>query len=328
MLYGNIILADVGGTHVRFTVLNGKALHEPRKYACADYPGMAEALAVYCTEINHEKGGTILIAAAANPDAAGHWRFGNKNLWVIDLAVLEKAGWKAECIVNDFEASAYGASVLPADKLVIFREGVANDYPRALMGPGTGLGLGYLIPLPNGATHVQKAKGGHMLATARTDEQHAILKIVARLRGGGTVPVFEDAVSGRGIPYLYKAVCVMHGQSPYFENAEAMLAHPDDRMVKKTLRLFHEFFGLFAHNAVVTGSAFGGIYLDGGVMHRLHEKNLFDFDVFSQYMVLNCVPVVRDLLAATPIYMISDPYVALRGLAELHHKNGGQRHAA
>jgi glucokinase len=69
---------------------------------------------------------------------------------------------------------------------------------------------------------------------------------------------------------------------------------------------------------VIAGHGFGGLYLDGGVMHRLHERGLFDFAAFEKFLVLPAAPVVRDALAAVPARLVTDPYVALKGLAALY----------
>jgi len=316
-----VIAADIGGTHARFARLGapGAALGDEVIYEAAAYPDLVAALRAY----GHESG-TLYIAAAANPDERGLWRFKNNNSWVIDPAALEAAGWQIGALVNDFEAGAHGAARMPSGGKLYLKTGAAQpEYPVALTGPGTGLGLAYLIPLQGGGTHVLRTKGGHMLAAARSDEQHALLKIVARLRGGETVPVPEDVVSGRGLPYLYQALCVMHGQAPVHQSAAALLAHAaDDKMAAATLRLFHEFFGLFLHNVVVTGSAYGGVYLTGGVVQSLHKAGLLDIATIDRFMVLDVAPTVRAMLVRTPVALLDDPYLALRGLAALY---GGDR---
>jgi glucokinase len=234
---------------------------------------------------------------------------------------MAQHGWAVSLIANDFAASARGALELSGEQRITLKPGA--DLPqeaRVILGPGTGLGLAYMIPLPGGGWHIHRAKGGHMLAASLTDEQHEVMKLTAKLRGSGYVPVPEDAVSGRGLPFLYKAVCRLHGRGPKFPGERIWEHMKDDPDARDTMRLFHEFLGLFVHNAVVTASAWGGVYLDGGVFNRLRKSGLFDLETLQKYMVIGVVPAVREMLDAVPIYAVNDPFIALRGLAAAYRE--------
>lgn len=309
------ILIDIGGTHARFASLENGAIVNPQRLPVAEFLDFESALQSYCKAPS-----TLLIATAAHPDEKGIWRFVNNNKWIIDPETLRKAGWDVKTIINDFAGSAWGA--LADDSLVVLREGRADPKaPRAIIGPGTGLGLAYMIPLPGGKWHVQQTMGAHMAAAAPTDEQCAVMKLVQGIHGAGHVVTYEDVASGRALPVLYKAVCMKNGTRAVFTDAKSLLLNAEDADVKQTLRLFHEFLGLFAHNIVVTGHAYGGLYVDGGITHRLDEAGLFDFPTFATFMAPAVTTVVRQRLESTPVYLVNKPFAALRGLAEIA-KNG------
>jgi glucokinase len=320
------VAADIGGTHARFAFIEDGALGAPEKQAVRDFPGLIPALASWCARYNRKAEGELLIATAAQPGADGVWRFLNgNNPWVVDRKALLKAGWHLKILVNDFAASAHGAVRLPADSLAVLRPGSGQTGAnRAILGPGTGLGMAFMIPLADGRWHVQETFGGHMLAAALTDEQTQIIKFVRELREGRTEVVPEDLASGRALPGLYQAVCLLNKQRPQLATADEILADAGKDMPRQAVRLFHEFLGLFAHNVAVTTNSFGGIYLDGGVVQRLHEKNLFDRAAFERFFIPAVVPSVHAALAATPVWLVRDPFVALRGLAEMVDNN---RHA-
>ncbi len=312
-----IILADIGGTHARFACEENGVLVNNFKLATASYPDFTAALSFYTQQFGYDDSGELHLAVAAHDDGHGNWRFSNSNQWVIRPAELSRLGWNVKTIVMDFLASAHGALVLPPDKLVTIKAGQTTARPKAILGPGTGLGLAYAIPLADGKTHIQETYGGRMLMAAVTDEQSEILRLVQRHKGPGSVVECEDMVSGRGLPLLYRAVCERQGRPVVFQTAEQMLKAPDDVDVVETLRLFHEFFGIFIHHAVLSGHAFGGVYIDGGMVHRLREANLFDADRINRFFDLPGAPAVERDLGQTPLWVVNDPHVALTGLQEL-----------
>lgn len=316
------VLADIGGTHARFAIAASDGPQNPEKLAVAAFDTPLAALADYAGR-HRLAGGSLRIATAANPGDDGLWRFTNNPGWVIDRAAFDAAGWTIDVLADDFMASAYGVLALPPARKIQLRPGTAAPgLSQAVLGPGTGLGLAYIQALPGGGTHVQQTFGGHMLATTLTDEQYVIAKLVRRLKPGGTPVVPEDVASGRGLPLLYRAVCVYHGHDPVHDGLAAMLAAADAPMVRATLRLFHEYLGLFAHNAVVTGHAYGGLYLDGGIIPALRAADLFDFPAFEQFLCLDMAPVVKAGLDEMPVWLIDDPYTALHGLMRMEAEAG------
>lgn len=318
-----VILTDIGGTHARFAVFDGGRAAAPETVEAARFPDLAAALDAYCAARGLAPGGTVYPALAANPGPDGLYRFYNRNPWAVGRDGLRRAGWHVPFFINDFAASARGAVVLPPEGLLPLRPGAeavadrAAAYPRAILGPGTGLGLAYMFPLPGGRWHVQGTSGGHMLAAAATAEQAEILRLVCELRGGDVIAVPEDVASGRGLPILYRAVCRRDGAAPRFGDVAGLMAHPDDPAVRATWRLFHEFLGLFAHHAAITGHAFGGLYMDGGIVQALQAAGMLDMEVFTRFLMLEAVPSVKARMAGMPVFLIRDPYVALRGLAEI-----------
>ncbi|HTK84274.1 MAG TPA: glucokinase [Patescibacteria group bacterium] len=317
-----VIATDIGGTHARLALVENAGLGHPEKIAAADFATFPAALDSWCAKHGQKNGGKLLIATAAQPATDGVWRFLNgSNPWVIDSKVLARAGWQVEILVNDFAASARGALTLPPSSLTIMREGRGTDGAgKAILGPGTGLGMAYMTSFGE-RWRVQETFGGHMLAAALTDEQFTVIKTIRELRGAKPDVVPEDLASGRALPNLYKAVCVLNGRAPADITADEILAKansPDARQViQQVLRLFHEFLGLFAHNVVVTTHAFAGVYLDGGVIQRLYAAKLFDRESFERGFMPAMVPTVHAALNATPVWLINDPFVALRGLVDM-----------
>lgn len=201
------------------------------------------------------------------------------------------------------------------------REGKKISLPdrNIVIGPGTGLGIAY-VDRPQDqkdAFTVTETFGGHMLPPSVSYEQHAVLKVIEKIKPEqGRSLIVEDVVSGPGLHNLFKAVSIMQGAAAVddFGVVQDMLKDADNPVSQRTLSLFHAFLGLTIHQTAIYAHAFGGVYLDGGVMHFLLSEHLFDLDAMLVSMRQKPVPVVAEALDNMGIYVVTDPFVALRGL--------------
>jgi len=303
------ICADIGGTFVRFGQAENNAIRNIQKFEVAEFDSFANALACYCNDQNLGRGGELRIATAGY-EQDGVWKFVNKNPWHIDPQALRNAGWNIEIILNDFEAATWALTALKGDELEVIKDAQGASTTQCLVGPGTGLGLAYFHKDPK---YVQKTHGGHMAASAMSEEQWIVLQAIRRQNPRNTI-VYENLVSGPGLMNIYNAICLVNGLQPEAVEPEDLLERQDHKHVQQAVRLFHEFFGSFASMAVVTGNAYGGLYITGGVVERLKAVGLFDVDTFLESFRIDAVDSVKRDLGATSILYIKDPYPALKGL--------------
>ncbi len=311
------LLADIGGTHVRFALAEESGLVHPQKLKASEYDGFDHAVDVYLKSVG-EQTDEIYAATAAWPNENGVYLFSNLSGWDFDPEAMRSKGYKIGRVYNDFEAGAYGALSLPKEEKKCLREGrEPEDYPVLICGPGTGLGLAYALPIQNGRWRVQPTFGGHILPGSYTQDQYEVAKEAARLSSYKDALSFEHLASGRGLPLLHQAVCAVHDLQPFGDNAIEILDHAHEKSVCLTLEYFHVFLGLFIHNAVVTTHSYGGVYLNGGMIDRLMEKNLFDFANIEKSMMVPLIEYVDHIMQKTPVYYVSDPFLALKGLMEI-----------
>lgn len=312
------ILADIGGTFARFALTDGQGGHDtPKKYRTDDFKSLDEALELYARETGLSEKPPLRIATAAHEeieDGQTIWRFVDPKAWRVEPEKLQKAGWKAELVLNDFVAAAWGLVGLEQEGFEILRKGEEKNLPRCLTGPGTGLGLAYLMPLDKGGWHVQRTHGAHMLGIAKTDEQRTLMEEAAKQKKDGTIISMENLVSGPGLQRIHETLCRMAGVKNEYTRAQHILENAHDPQVKTALRLFHEFYGLFAQVAVITGHAYGGLYLTGGMTDRLRERGLFDLASFEKFFLLPFVDFVAHDIKRTQVAHITHPQLALRGL--------------
>lgn len=303
------VVADIGGTFVRLAQVEQGTIDRIQKYEVSDFETFNDALAAYCTLHNADSAGRLRIATAGYEDE-GVWKFVNHNPWHVDPQSLKEEGWDIEIILNDFEAATWSLTALEDKDVEVIKDAQGASNTHCLIGPGTGLGLAYLNKQ---SQFVQKTHGGHMSAAAISEEQWIVIRAVRRQRPEKAV-VYENLVSGPGLLNIYNAICLINGLQPVAKTPEDLLDHLDREHVKDAIRLFHEFFGNFAAMAVVTGNAYGGLYLTGGVIPRLKDAGVLDIELFKNAFHIEAVDSVKRDLEATPIFILKDPYPALKGL--------------
>ena len=155
-----ILLADVGGTNVRFAVLRGGKLGPVAYMAVTEYQQFADGVAAFMA--TQADAHTIRYALF---DAAGLVENGRcaltNNAWVVDAAELApRFGFAGIHIVNDFEAVAWSLPLMTADDLrMIGGRTPKPGAPMVVLGPGTGLGVAAYMP-GNGGGPSCAAKAG------------------------------------------------------------------------------------------------------------------------------------------------------------------------
>lgn len=292
----SIVLADLGGTHLRLARASDP--RAPKKYKIADYPDIETVLREYAPDIS-----ALYLAAAIHPRGGiiEDKRFGDESFWTVDLAKLQDGLHLQKLLVlNDLEAAAYALPEMTGDDLAPLipagEEMVHFDHPpKVLVGIGTGIGHAFLFEKAGCEAFVQRSHGGHVPAMALSNEQR---DIVARLAAAnarrGRDLIVEDIVSGSGYANLLTLASEDHA-----------------------LRLFWEFLGLYCNALVSLCGAYGGIYLTGGVMDEMKAAGKMDTASFARFFHRPMVPVVVESLVGTPVYYCREPNMPIVGLSKI-----------
>lgn len=311
-----VIVADIGGTHTRFGLWRGGRLDACEKLKTAAFATIPDSIAAYQKKHAFEDVRDFAFATAANPFADGTWRFTNLADREFSIDDLSKAGFRVLAAEDDFSATAAGCLALAPDDPNVMpvqhSKGRKGD-PKIVLGPGTGLGMGYGLPEKNQSYRVQKSYGGHMLFTPLTDLHLDISRRIQKARRLDRPVIFEDIACGSAFPALYHACCDIAGESPaahFFDAPE----HPGFRMA---LALFHEGLGLFAHLCVVTLHGFGGVMMNGGFLDALIDRGLWDAPQFRAAFHQKGVPIVTEDILNTPVSIVTDTFISLVGVGKL-----------
>lgn len=269
------LLGDIGGTNARFALAqigSGAALvaDSIKTYAVADYPSLAAAA-------RHYMDGTPLAAtfgvfAVAGRVDGDEARMTN-HAWVISARrVRDALGLEALYLVNDFVAQAASIRLLQATDIVAlgapaWRPLAATSGTYAILGPGTGLGMGGLM-VRGGRHNPLATEGGHASFAPGTPEE---IEILQRLSADYGRVSNERLVSGGGLVNIHRALSAISGLDPgpmQPADITAQAANGDHRCMR-AVDVFCAVFGAVAGDLVLTLGAWDGVFLSGGMVPRM-----------------------------------------------------------
>ena len=279
------LVADVGGTNARFALSRGDGRSQAgglavpeavRRLIVADHPGLAEAAQAYLHEVlgaDRAAWPRRAAIALATPIEGDQIRMTNSP-WSFSVSALRAAlGWDELLLLNDFTALAWSLEALPARQLRQVGGGrAAGRAARALIGPGTGLGVSGLIPVPGASAGwvAIEGEGGHA-SLSPADPREAALLAVAWQRHAHVS--FERFVCGTGLPLLCACVAEVDGFEPPEADLDAAgitaRGLSGDPLCAATLDTFCAMLGTASANLALSLGARGGVYIGGGIVPRL-----------------------------------------------------------
>jgi glucokinase len=188
----------------------------------------------------------------------------------------------------------------------------AAGAPKAVVGPGSGLGVACLIPRSEKPV-VISSEGGHATLAATCERED---RIIGQLRQRFGHVSAERAVSGMGLENIYQAIAALDGVDiPSRSAAEITKSalRSESQVAREALHVFCAFLGSFAGNVALTFGARGGVYVAGGISPRI-----LDFLVRSQFRNrFEAKGRFQSYLETLPSYVITHPAAAFVGLKSL-----------
>ena len=309
------LMADIGATNTRCALVDHKGEELAAEvFHNADFANLTSLLKSYLEHrrvTDRPKRAALDVAA---PIVGDEVRMLNIN-WHFSQAELKAELGLSELIVcNDFAAVAWGLPYFVAADLHTIGGGQrAAGAALATLGPGSGLGVGAVVPTTD-SWAVMTGEGGHSTLPATTPEEAAVVKQI-RDRYDGHCSA-ERVLSGPGLVNLYVALAELEGSRPPVELAPANVttrAKQRDPLAVKTLAMFFAFLGTVAGDLALTTGARGGVFIAGGIVPQLLDeldKSEFRarFEAKGRY---------ESYLGAIPTHVITAPLPAFRGLRHL-----------
>lgn len=312
-----IVAADIGGTNARFAlaeIADGRvvALGEPVTLDTDRYASLETAWAAFAARqsapLPHQAA-----LAIASPIRGDVIKFTNSP-WVIHPDLLDqRLGLDRHLLVNDFGAVAHAVAQADPEHFEHLHgpdQPLPGDATVTVCGPGTGLGVAALV-LGAGGYRVLETEGGHMDWAPLDGLEDAILQ---RLRRQFTRVSAERVVSGPGLAALYGAMAAIEGRAVALPEDELPIwrAAQDgtDPLAVAALDRFFLILGAVAGDlALAHGSR--AVVIAGGLGYRLRER--FAASGFAERFVAK--GRFRDMMAATPVKLITHPQPGLFGAA-------------
>jgi len=270
---GPWLVGDIGGTNARFALLPAPSAEFAglRQYRTAEFPTLAAALEHFLQQSGAPRPRRAALAVAA-PVTGDQIRITN-NPWTFSICQLAAELQLDLQMLNDFAAVSLALPLLqPADLVEIGSAAAAPPAGRrqtyAVLGPGTGLGVGGLI-VEDGRSTVIESEGGHLAFAPADAFEVEILRLLTQRHGRVSV---ERLVSGMGLVALHEAICRIEGRpvdtlSP--EQVSTLATAEPEGPAARAVLLMAELLGAFAGDIAMAFGAWQGVFLHGGVAQKL-----------------------------------------------------------
>src|SRR5882672_4490973 len=264
------LIGDIGATNARLALVEpGGAIAQIRVFASDEFAGLGDMIEAYFASKARAQKPPRAILAVAAPVFGDEVSFVNLP-WTFSIENLRRRfGFARLRVINDFVADALAVPHLAADERMQVGGGTpVKDAVVGVIGPGSGLGIGALIPGANGYAPLQ-SEGGHVTMPAADAREAAVLDL---LRKHFDHVSAERVLSGPGLVNLYGALCELTGErqeqltAAQITDAHTGEGHPRAR---EATAIFCAMLGTVAGNLALTFGARGGIYIAGGIVPRL-----------------------------------------------------------
>jgi glucokinase len=307
------LVGDIGGTNSRFGLVTPGSTdaHDIEALKNDRFRSLEEAAQSYIESRGLKKLSATAIAVAG-PVTGDVLALTNRD-WEFTRGSLQKAVKSERLhVLNDFEALALSLPYLkPSELAQIGGETPMRPGVKLVLGPGTGLGMATLAPLPSGGWMALPGELGHVTLPVATQAEFDWREAMTQ---PGMIFESEDAITGPGIMRMYRALAKIKGVEAAIKTPEAVLTaarEGTDPLALATLNQFVLWLARLAGDAAMTMQAYGGVYLAGGIAPTIVDflRNSAFRETFQEKGRL------AHFMRPIPVYVITAPFPALTGCA-------------
>jgi glucokinase len=319
-----VLIGDIGATHARFAVTaSERKIELMHVYRSSEFSSLLNAVEHY---LKGPALGSLLrptkaALAIAAPLSGDQVTFPNR-LWSFSRTQFQADLGFAVDFYNDFSAVALAVPHLHADEVLQIGDPVSPaDGAKAVIGPGTGLGVAGLVRAADRWIDLS-GEGGHATMAAATREESEVLNILRRRWDHISA---ERVLSGPGLANIYEALCIVHSvetrklKAEEITTAMAKTDGPKEQanvLCTRAFDIFCAMLGTVAGNVALTLGATGGVYIAGGILPRV--KDAFAASHFRRRFEQK--GRLTDYMRSIPTYLVLHEAPALLGLIHAQSK--------
>ncbi|MBU3069489.1 glucokinase [Aestuariicella sp. G3-2] len=308
------LVADIGGTNARFSLVTGcdngqYQLSQNHDLRTGEFPTFESCLQTYLDMIDGPRPVSACIALAG-PVVGDEILMTNVSWRFSQSSVRQQFGFEVFCVLNDFAALANSVPHLQEADLTTIVQGVSNPAAaKAIVGPGTGLGVAALVRGKDEWV-VVPGEGGHVAYAAQNPREMAV---AALMQARGYLCA-EALISGRGMVNLFNSLAEIDGHPHRVDEASEIVTlawEQQDSLALETWEMFCQGVGTVASDAALMYNAKGGVYLGGGILPR----NIEAFRQSGFEARFKEKGIQRGFMENIPVYLILHKHPALIGAA-------------
>ena len=315
-----VLVGDVGGTNSRFGLVrdihSNLELFDPVKTNdFSDLQSAIEDAVLSKTSVIPKR----VVLGIAGPISGSQYQLTNARWKVQPVDVINDLALNSAEFMNDFPAQALGVLAIERDTMLKVGGGEAvKSGTRVVLGPGTSFGIATLvytgkrwIIIPGEAACADLGLGSGRNRQFELDIQPNLTLTCGRL-------TVEDMITGSGLENIYRAIWmsrhIEEGIKPPTMSAAQISAAAGkkcDEIASSAVSLFSTLLGRVAGNIALTVAATGGVYVTGGMAHKMFS--LIEQSGFREEFEYK--PPQIDLARAIPTYFVNRELAAVEGLA-------------
>ncbi|OLP20128.1 glucokinase [Leptolyngbya sp. 'hensonii'] len=343
-----LLAGDIGGTKTILRLIKADAI-QPGKlfpelttlhrqtYPSREFPDLVPLVKQFLAEAETRLGETLQPERAcfgiAGPVVDQTSKLTNLS-WFLTSDRLERELQISQVqLINDFMAVGYGILGLTPADLCTLQMGQPNPQaPIAVIGAGTGLGQGFLVPLPGGY-RVFPTEGGHADFAPRSElefqlmhyllEKHNITRVSVErvVSGQGIVPIYEFLRDREVAPESPELMEVFRtwkreiGEEEKTVDPAAAISRVamagQDYLCQRTMEIFLEAYGAEAGNLALKLLPYGGLYVAGGIAAKILTLIQQGGFLASFLHKGRLTPLLQEI----PVHVVLNPEVGLLGAA-------------
>lgn len=267
-----LLVGDVGGTNARFALarmVEGQiVLDHHESFPAHEHPTFLGGVKAFLDGCEVKPSGGVLAVAGAVTEGTIDL---TNSPWRVSEGELQSLGLNPVRLINDFEALAWGAPIVPEDQLASLgapAEGL-HDAAIAVLGPGTGFGVSALARDSHGREIALPSEGGHACFAPGDVVEDEILRILRRRYDRVSI---ERLICGPGLLNMHRALAEIDGRETHIDDPAQITQEALEDMNSPcgaTLARFCAILGAVAGDVALTMGARGGVYIAGGIAPRI-----------------------------------------------------------